>query len=229
MAFVKRDRVRETTITTGTGPILTTGVTPPGFQPFRAFMMFGDTFWYAIVMPGSDWETGLGTYTSTNTITRTSVFESSNGGATVNFGVGSKDIFICQPASQAQPALPSGTLMLFQQTAAPIYWTKQTTHNDKALRIVSGTASSGGAATFSTALTGPDSTNFTTITQSTMASHVHGYTAPSAVWLNVGPGASSENVSSVAANTTSIGADGSHAHTYTINVLYVDLIIASKD
>lgn len=52
-------------------------------------------------------------------------------------------------------AFPSGTLMLFQQTAAPTGWTKQTTHNDKALRVVSGTASSGGSSAFSTAMGTP--------------------------------------------------------------------------
>ena len=49
----------------------------------------------------------------------------------------------------------SGTLMLFQQTAAPTGWTKQTTHNDKALRVVSGTASSGGSSAFTTAFATP--------------------------------------------------------------------------
>jgi hypothetical protein len=43
----------------------------------------------------------------------------------------------------------AGTLMLFQQTTAPTGWTKQTTHNNKALRVVTGTASSGGSNTFS--------------------------------------------------------------------------------
>jgi len=52
-------------------------------------------------------------------------------------------------------AFASGTLMLFQQTAAPTGWTKQTTHNDKALRVVSGTASSGGSSAFTTALGTP--------------------------------------------------------------------------
>jgi|688.fasta_scaffold01227_35 hypothetical protein len=47
-------------------------------------------------------------------------------------------------------SFPSGTLMLFQQTAAPTGWTKQTTHNNKALRVVSGTASSGGTTAFTT-------------------------------------------------------------------------------
>lgn len=46
---------------------------------------------------------------------------------------------------------PSGTAMLFVQTAAPTGWTKRITHNDKALRVVSGTASSGGTSAFSTA------------------------------------------------------------------------------
>ena len=47
---------------------------------------------------------------------------------------------------------PSGTSMLFQQTAAPTGWTKQTTHNDKALRIVTGSVGTGGSVAFSTAL-----------------------------------------------------------------------------
>jgi hypothetical protein len=45
---------------------------------------------------------------------------------------------------------PAGTAMIFQQTAAPTGWTKSTTHNDKALRIVSGAASSGGSTAFTT-------------------------------------------------------------------------------
>jgi hypothetical protein len=49
------------------------------------------------------------------------------------------------------PAFPSGTVMLFVQTAAPTGWTKSTTHDNKALRIVSGTASSGGSVAFTTA------------------------------------------------------------------------------
>jgi len=48
------------------------------------------------------------------------------------------------------PAFPSGTRMLFQQTAAPTGWTKDTSHNDKALRIVSGTVGSGGTNGLST-------------------------------------------------------------------------------
>jgi hypothetical protein len=41
--------------------------------------------------------------------------------------------------------------MLFQQTSAPTGWTKDTTHDNKALRVVSGTAGSGGSVNFTTA------------------------------------------------------------------------------
>lgn len=48
---------------------------------------------------------------------------------------------------------PAGTVMLFAQTTAPTGWTKSTTHNNKALRVVSGTASSGGSTAFSSVFT----------------------------------------------------------------------------
>ena len=46
---------------------------------------------------------------------------------------------------------PSGTRMLFQQDSAPTGWTKQTDNDDKALRVVSGSVSTGGSVAFSTA------------------------------------------------------------------------------
>lgn len=48
-------------------------------------------------------------------------------------------------------SVPSGSVMLFVQTAAPTGWTKSTTHDNKALRVVSGTAGSGGSVDFTTA------------------------------------------------------------------------------
>jgi hypothetical protein len=53
--------------------------------------------------------------------------------------------------SAAPSGFPSGTAMLFVQTAAPTGWTKSTTHDNKALRVVSGTASTGGSVAFTTA------------------------------------------------------------------------------
>ena len=55
--------------------------------------------------------------------------------------------------SGSAPGFDAGTAMMFVQTAAPTGWTKSTTHNNKALRVVSGTASSGGSVEFTTAFT----------------------------------------------------------------------------
>ncbi len=76
-------------------------------------------------------------------------------------------------------AFTSGTLMLFQQTAAPLGWTKQTTHNDKALRVVSGAASSGGSTVFSSVMasrapTGNVSVAGHTLTLAETPIHDHG-------------------------------------------------------
>ena len=69
------------------------------------------------------------------------------------------------------PAFPAGTRMLFQQTAAPTGWTKDTTNDDKALRVVSGTAGSGGT----NALSSLDATAVGTVSSSiagATASHI---------------------------------------------------------
>jgi len=58
--------------------------------------------------------------------------------------------------------IPSGSLMLFQQTSAPTGWTKATTHNNKALRVVTGSASSGGSNTFSAAFNSAQTVSGTT-------------------------------------------------------------------
>lgn len=44
--------------------------------------------------------------------------------------------------------LPSGTITIFSQTNAPTGWTKNTTHDNKAIRVVSGTVSTGGSSSF---------------------------------------------------------------------------------
>jgi len=130
-------------------------------------------------------------------------------------------------------AFTSGTLMLFQQTAAPTGWTKQTTHNDKALRVVSGTAGTGGSSAFSTALATPalsGSTGSTTLSTAQIPSHSHVIGASS---LSGGPTANSGSTRNTSFSSDAAGGGGSHNHTMsgtaTINVQYVDVIIASKD
>jgi hypothetical protein len=131
--------------------------------------------------------------------------------------------------------IPSGTLMLFQQTTAPTGWTKQTTHNDKALRVVSGSASSGGVDTFSAVMNG--SVGATTLTTAQIPSHTHAYSMRLSSGgggdtsdTNAGGLARSVGVYNGAQNSTSaVNTGGGGSHTHTMNVAYVDLIIASKD
>ena len=75
-------------------------------------------------------------------------------------------------AVTSTPAFPSGTIMLFVQTSAPTGWTKSTTHDNKALRVVSGAASSGGTTAFTSVFTSR------TITTANMPVHTHGVTDP---------------------------------------------------
>lgn len=99
MALVLKDRVKETSTSTGTGNFVLAGAVE-GFQSFSTALADGDTTYYAIE-DGTDWETGLGTWTeSTTTLARTTVYESSNSGNAVNWGAGSKNVFITQPASR---------------------------------------------------------------------------------------------------------------------------------
>ena len=72
--------------------------------------------------------------------------------------------FMTQASLQTFVGLPAGTRMLFQQSNAPVGWTKDTTHNNKALRIVSGTVSSGGSQDFTTAFASGRGVSSTTTT-----------------------------------------------------------------
>ena len=99
MALVVKDRVQETSTTTGTGTITLLGAVS-GFQSFSAIGN-GNTTYYAIVL-GSEWEVGLGTYTSSGTtLSRDTVLESSNSGSLVNFSAGTKNVFVTYPAEKS--------------------------------------------------------------------------------------------------------------------------------
>ncbi len=102
MALVLKDRVKETTATTGTGAISLGGAVT-NFQAFSAVLSNADTTYYAIVdTTNTAFEVGLGTYASSgNTLTRTTVLESSNSGSAVDFGAGSKSIFIAYPGEKS--------------------------------------------------------------------------------------------------------------------------------
>jgi hypothetical protein len=101
MALVLKDRVKETSTTTGTGTFTLAGASI-GFQSFSA-VGDGNTTYYAIALQGgSEWEVGIGTYTSSGTtLARTTVLASSNSGSAVNFSAGTKDVFVTMPADKS--------------------------------------------------------------------------------------------------------------------------------
>lgn len=86
------DRVVETTTTTGTGSLTLAGA-KTGYRSFAsAFGSASLNVCYAIA-DGTDWEVGIGTFNGTTGLTRDKVESSSNAGALVNWGVGSKDVW----------------------------------------------------------------------------------------------------------------------------------------
>ena len=139
-----------------------------------------------------------------------------------------------------------------QQTAAPTGWTKQATHNNKALRVVSGAASSGGSVAFTTAFASQTPAGSVTITDVTgsagattlsiaqMPSHTHGYDNQAGTGSGITPGGLKN---AIQYQTSATGGGGSHDHPFSFTsgsgtfsgsaidlaVQYVDLIIASKD
>jgi hypothetical protein len=85
MALVIKDRVRETSSTTGTGTV-TVGAAYDGYRSFSSCIPTGSVVYYCIHNTStgfeSEWEVGYGTYTvAGTTLSRTTVYSSSNAGA----------------------------------------------------------------------------------------------------------------------------------------------------
>jgi microcystin-dependent protein len=154
-----------------------------------------------------------------------------------------------------QSAIPAGTVTLFQQTTAPVGWTKLTVHDNKALRLITGTAGSGGSVAFTTVFTNQAPTittntlagAATTLTGAQLPVHTHlVQTAAGQTWATTSsivptPGYPNTKGAPVpgATTTTSAATGGGTAHTHTITaptsptvvlaVQYVDLILAQKN
>ena len=108
MALVIKDRVKETTTTTGTGTYTLAGA-EVGFQSFSAIGN-GNTTYYTVT-DGGDWEVGIGTYTASGTtLARTTILSSSNSGSAVSWSAGEKFVFVTQPSSKASFLDASGNL-----------------------------------------------------------------------------------------------------------------------
>lgn len=102
MPLVVKDRIKETSTTSGTGTLTLAGASA-GFRSF-ADIGNGNTTYYAIVDSNAGtWEVGIGTYTSSGTtLSRDTVLSNSSGTtAKINFAANSKDVFVTYPSDKS--------------------------------------------------------------------------------------------------------------------------------
>ena len=97
MALVIANRVQETTTTTGTGTVTLAGAAS-GFQSFAVVGNTNTT--YYTITSGTDWEVGIGTYSTTGpTLARTTILSSSNANAAITL-TGTSTVFSSYPAEK---------------------------------------------------------------------------------------------------------------------------------
>lgn len=133
MTFLYKDRVQETTLTTGTGSYALSGAVV-GFQSFAA-IGDGNTCYYAVT-DGLNWEVGLGTYTANGrTLARTTILASSNADTAVHWGLGTKNIWLDFPAVAATETIQQARIIT---AGSPV--TVGVTDTDILLNLVSAAA-----------------------------------------------------------------------------------------
>jgi len=196
------------TSVTGTAPVVSSGGTTP------AISMAAATTSVDGYLTAANWNTFNGKQAELVSGTNIKTINSQS-------LLGSGDISVS--------AFSSGTVMLFVQTAAPTGWTKSTAHDNKALRVVSGTASSGGSVAFTTAFAASLSAGATTLSTAQMPSHNHTLGMTARVGCGSGPSAA-DSGGGGALSSGNQGGGGSHTHTLpSFAVSYVDTIIATKN
>ena len=148
MALVLKDRVLESSTSTGTGTFTLTGA-QTGYQSFSVIGN-GNTVYYTI--QGKDangnltgeWEVGTGTWSTGNTLSRDTVLESSNANAKVVFSAGSKDVFCDLPAEVAVYQDSLGTVTAPQlATSSTTSTTPTLSFNGSNTNLASGATVSG--------------------------------------------------------------------------------------
>lgn len=143
----------------------------------------------------------------------------------------------------------AGTITIFNQTSAPTGWTKITTYDDHALRVVAGSTSVGGSLSFSSCLTtrtwagsvsssGSSSTGTTTLSAPQIPFHTHTFKTefrnpavsadnPASGFAQTGGAAptvpailSTPGAAQEPRTSNATGGGGSHAHPISLNMSF---------
>lgn len=208
--------------------------------PEAGYAVDGKSYFYtAKSADGTIFEYGFGPYAySDHSLSRTTIFITSNGDQVPITWVAAPVISVtpAEPPTLETPpnsGFASGTALLFHQSAAPVAWTKVTTFNDALLRVVSGSIGSGGTNTFSTVMAQTHvGDHALTITE--MPAHSHpiedaaaSVTNPTSTIILRGL----VHTANIAPNdgTDSVGGGATHNHSILMDILYADVIIATKD
>ena len=236
---------------TGTGITIPNGATQIVYCDGTNFVAAGGAFVNGTVLGVTSGGTGLSTLTANSvmlgngTSSPTFVAPGTAGNILTSNGTTWASVAI------GGDGFASGTRMAFNQTNAPTGWTKSTSVDDAAFRLVSGSVSSGGSVNFTTAFASQTPTGSisissisgsagaTTLSTPQIPSHSHTITGGA----YSGTGVQTERTGSASATTNSTGGGDSHTHpfsfssgsaTFTGNAInlavkYVDLIIAQKN
>jgi hypothetical protein len=114
MAHILKALVGESSTTTGTGAF-TLAAALTDHRRFSAVCATNDTVEYMIRhATNGSWEAGIGTYSSANTLTRTTMIESSTGSA-IDFAAGDKTVIIT-PLARSLGVGPDNTVSLTNKT-----------------------------------------------------------------------------------------------------------------
>jgi len=100
MARIVKDRVKDTSTTTGTGTITLANSPPNGFQAFSVLGDGSTTFYCIEDANGTAFEVGVGTYTG-NTLARTTILESSNSDNAISLTSGTHTAFVTYPSNRS--------------------------------------------------------------------------------------------------------------------------------
>jgi len=243
---------------TGTGVSIPSGATQVVYCDGTNFVAASAAFVNGAVLGVAGGGTGLTTLTANNVIL-------GNGTSSPTFvAPGTTGNVLTSNGTTWTSATPgaefsSGTRMTFNQTNAPTGWTKDTSANDVAFRLVSGSVSSGGSIDFTTLFTTSSSAvpsgsvSISSVTGSAGATTLstpqipsHSHSLPPFIRQ---PGAPTgypgftDGGSQTIPDTGSTGGGGSHSHPFSFSsgsasfsgsalnlaVKYVDLIIAQKN